>query len=451
MKNLKIIRIIIVWVGILSFVSCKRTQTYQSEQQVTFLQTYPEEGSQRAWFVKEIPNTGFFVISSKDTSYGGFSFQVIYLKHFDLIGNLVQSQRLNIHNFIQGPLISKSTNGNYRLHGRFIGSRYWKFGYYEINEAGKLVGSFNVTGESGVNEGLIEKNPLEYLYKDEAKLFVDYDGIYDNRTLDLENAYDDPYTWGPGCFVRSSLFADSIRPVYGAIYDFSEAENDGDERTFKVIGDFIYPPFSDESNTGLGIYTVKQKRDDNLNWLFTRETRVETFHLFDHFKEERTNQGLLHAWLKTSDKLIAVSGPHFSGPSKKYYTTADRESSMRNGLTIRIFDPNTQDLLVERNINLPYSVRIQSLHEGKSGRIYLAGYIDNADNNTQPLGICLNQSGRISWVHRLNNLEYGTYYAATECSDGSVLFAGFTNAFGSGFYNSDILIVKCNQENGKIE
>lgn len=451
MKNLKIIRIIIVWVGILSFVSCKRTQTYQSEQQVTFLQTYPEEGSQRAWFVKEIPNTGFFVISSKDTSYSGFSFQVIYLKHFDLIGNLVQSQRLNIHNYIQGPLISKSTNGNYRLHGRFIGSRYWKFGYYEINEAGKLVGSFNVISESGVNEGLIEKNPLEYLYKDEAKLFVDYDGIYDNRTLELENAYDNPYAWGPGCFVRSSLFADSIRPVYGAIYDFSEAENDGDERTFKVIGDFIYPPFSDESNTGLGIYTVKQKRDDNLNWLFTRETRVETFHLFDHFKEERTNQGLLHAWLKTSDKLMAVSGPHFSGPSKKYYTTADRESSMRNGLTIRIFDPNTQDLLVERNINLPYSVRIQSLHEGKSGRIYLAGYIDNADNNTQPLGICLNQSGRISWVHRLNNLEYGTYYAATECSDGSVLFAGFTNAFGSGFYNSDILIVKCNQENGKIE
>ena len=451
MKNLKVIRIIIVWFAIVSFISCRRTQTYQSKQQVTFLQTYPEEGSQRAWFVKEIPNTGFFVISSKDTSYGGYSFQVIYLKHFDLNGNLVKSQRLNIHNFIQGPLISKSTNGNYHLHGRFIGSRYWKFGYYEINEAGKLVGSFNVISESGVSERLIENNPLEYLYKDEAKLFVEHDGNYDNRTLELENFNDPWHAWGPGCFVRSSLFADSIRPVYGAIFDFSEAENDGDERTFKVVGDFIFPPFSVESNTGLGIYTVKQKRDDNLNMNFTRETRVESFHLFNHFKDERTNQGLLHAWLKTNDKLIAVSGPHVSGASKKWNTTADRGSSMRNGLTIRIFDPNTQDLLVERNINLPYTVRIQSLHEGKSGRIYLAGYIHNADNNFQPLGICLSQSGRISWIHKLNNLEYGIYYAAHECSDGSVLFAGGMDAFGLGFYEGDILIAKCNQENGEIE
>src|SRR6056300_60095 len=85
----------------ISFWSCKRTETENPTKQQTFLHVHPDEGNQNAHFIKEIPNVGFFIVSTEDTSYAGYGFQIVYVKHFDLEGKITKSQRLNIHNFIK--------------------------------------------------------------------------------------------------------------------------------------------------------------------------------------------------------------------------------------------------------------------------------------------------------------------------------------------------------------
>ena len=104
----------IYMLGVISIIfwSCKRTESVNPMKQSTFLHVHPNEGNQIGHFIKEIPNVGFFVISTEDTSYAGYGFQIVYVKHFDLEGKLTESKRLNIHNFIQGALISELPSGN---------------------------------------------------------------------------------------------------------------------------------------------------------------------------------------------------------------------------------------------------------------------------------------------------------------------------------------------------
>ena len=436
----------------ISFYSCKRTETVNPTKQLTFLHVHPHEGNQSVYCIKEIPNVGFFVISTEDTSYAGYGFQIVYVKRFDLEGKQIESSRLNIHNFIQGALISELPNGNLRIHGRLFGSRLWKFGFYELDPSGNPIGDFKVLTESGFDETLTEENPYEWHHQDASSMVVSLEGSYSKRTLRLFNSNDEnwPGSGWPGCVLNTSLFEDSISPTYGAVYDFSEAENDGDERIYKVIGDFILPPYSDQSNTAFGIYTVRQKRDDQLLWNKIRETRISDFKLFDHYAGEKTNQGLTQAWLKTENKVITVSGPHYKS-GRKWSFTADRPRSLRNDLTLRVFESKTQELIRERHLRLSFPVTIESIHEGESGKLYLVGYVYNGTKNTQPLAICLGNNGNLLWTQQLNNLQYGSYNSAFECSDGTVLLGGWTNSFGTNQYGTDILVSKCNQENGKFK
>jgi len=443
----------IYMLGVISIIfwSCKRTESVNPMKQSTFLHVHPNEGNQIGHFIKEIPNVGFFVVSTEDTSYAGYGFQIVYVKHFDLEGKLTESKRLNIHNFIQGALISELPSGNLRIHGRLFGSRLWKFGFYEIDQTGNQIGGFRMLTESGFDESLVEENPNEWLHQDASSMVISLEGSYSKRTLRLFNSNDEnwPGSGWPGCVLNASLFEDSIRPTYGAVYDFSEAENDGEDRIYKVIGDFILPPYSDQSNTAFGIYTVRQKRDDQLLWNKIRETRISDFKLFDHYAGEKTNQGLTQAWLKTENKVITVSGPHYKS-GRKWSFPADRPRSLRSDLTLRVFGSETQQLLLEKQLRLTQPVTIESIHVGESGRMYLTGYIFNGSKNTQPIAVCLSKNGNMLWTQQLNNLQYGSYNSAFECSDGTVLLGGWTNSFGSNQYGADILVSKCNQENGKF-
>lgn len=443
----------IYMLGVISIIfwSCKRTESVNPMKQSTFLHVHPNEGNQIGHFIKEIPNVGFFVISTEDTSYAGYGFQIVYVKHFDLEGKLTESRRLNIHNFIQGALISELPSGNLRIHGRLFGSRLWKFGFYEIDPMGNQIGGFRMLTESGFDESLVEENPNEWLHQDASSMVISLEGSYSRRTLRLFNSNDEnwPGSGWPGCVLNASLFEDSIRPTYGAVYDFSEAENDGEDRIYKVIGDFILPPYSDQSNTTFGIYTVRQKRDDQLLWNKVRETRISDFKLFNHYNGEKTNQGITQAWLKTENKVITVSGPHYKS-GRKWSFPADRPRSLRSDITLRVFESETQQLLLEKHLRLTQPVTIESIHVGESGRMYLTGYIFNGSKNTQPIAVCLSSNGNMLWTQQLNNLQYGSYNSAFECSDGTVLLGGWTNSFGSNQYGADILVSKCNQENGKF-
>lgn len=431
---------------------CKRNITVAPTGQTTFLNVFPEPENQSAYYVKAIPGVGFYAITSKDTSYAGYGFEVIYVNHYDINGKLVSSQRLNIHNFIQGALITEIPNGYIRVHGRKIGSRLWDFGYYEIDPTGKVVGEYTMLTESGFQETLTEENPNEWLHMGSASMNISLEGNYNNRSMRLYNSNINnwPGSGWPGCLIKGSLFNDSIRPFYGAVYNFTEATDDGDYRVYKLIGDFILPPFTEQSNTAFGIFTIRQKRDDNLLWNIVRETEVSNISVFNHYPNETTNSGLLHCWLHSTSKIHTISGPHYKS-GKKWSYPANLNASKRNDLVYRCFDSENQNMLVQKTLNFNSTVIINNICEGQSGNIYLLGYKLNDAFNTQPLVACITDGGKLLWEQKLNNFLYGSYFSASEDNNGHVYIIGTTNSFGVGSYGNDIIVNKCNQKNGRFE
>lgn len=436
---------------ILAFNSCERSKEFNQGDQDTYLKVYPKSENQRSYHIQPLADGSFWAVTTEDTSFSGEVFEIVYINHFDKNGLLQKSKRLSIHTYKQGVLKTKISNGHLRVMGRFIGSRLWKFGYYELDKQGELVGGFNPLLESSFEETVIESNPNEWLFTQSAAINTQLEGNYFRRGFRIYNS--DESNWNgsrwPGCYISKEDFADSISPIYGVIYDFSEAKADGDFRIYKTIGEFILPDFADNSNIQLGIFTIKQKRDDALLWSIERETEITNISLFNHWGKSPSNNALLHCWTLHNGNVYTVSGPHYKS-EKTYKYPADKSRSIQSGLVIRNFDAETQQLNFQKNINIPYSVTINSVEAEPSGNIYLTGYIYNDELNTQPVIVCLNNSGDLQWVNQLNNYQIGSFNAIAEDDNGHLYITGSTNAFGVDSYDLNLLMIKCSQKDGKF-